>query len=174
MHWAGGVADPPGQTPPRADTPHQTSPHQTPWADTPCAVHAGIHTLLPSTCWNTHNPTQWMLRYTPPAQCMLGYTLPPHPNGHCSRRYASDSNAFLLWFGFYGFSQLNLFWEVTSFTFRKAFNLKVQERRFTFTFNKTFVQTTRGNDKFQHLSVSLKHFEKQQHVRSKNRLLSTS
>ena len=29
------------------------------------------------------------------AQCMLGYTQPPSPGGHCSGRYASYSNAFL-------------------------------------------------------------------------------
>ena len=67
---------PPGQTPPRhpwADTPETPlgrhpppwadtpSPRQTPpppgqtppWADTPHPVHAGIHTPLPSACWDT-------------------------------------------------------------------------------------------------------------------------
>ena len=58
-----------------------------------------------------------MLGYTPPAQCMLGYTpplssacwdthppasacldtRPPPPGGHCSGRYTSYRNAFLLW-----------------------------------------------------------------------------
>ena len=50
--------------------PMQTSP----WADTSRPVHAGIH---------------------PPAQCMLGYTSPPPPGGHCNGRYASYWNAFL-------------------------------------------------------------------------------
>ena len=74
-----------GQTPPRqtpqADTPNGQTP---PWADTPlgrhppgqthpCPVHAGIHTPLPSACWDTHTPAQCMLGYTPPAQCMMGY-----------------------------------------------------------------------------------------------------
>ena len=50
----------PRQTPPWADTPlGRHPPGQTPpWADipqedTPCPVHAGIHTPLPSACWDT-------------------------------------------------------------------------------------------------------------------------
>ena len=39
--WSQGVsATPPGQT--------------SPLADTPCPVHAGIYTPLPSACWDTH------------------------------------------------------------------------------------------------------------------------
>ena len=47
-------------------TPGQTSP----WTDTPYPVHAGIHTPLPSACWDRH--------------------------GYCCRWYASYWNAFLL------------------------------------------------------------------------------
>ena len=49
----------PRQTPPWADTPAGRHP---PWADTPagrhppCPVHAGIHTPLPSACWDIHSP----------------------------------------------------------------------------------------------------------------------
>ena len=64
---------PPVQTPPRADTPQADTPPQCILGYTPpCPVHVGIHTLLPSACWDT----------CPPA-------------GHCSRRYASYWNAFL-------------------------------------------------------------------------------
>ena len=46
-----GDTQPPGQTPPSGQTPF--------WADTPpgrppCPVHAGIHTPLPSACWDRH------------------------------------------------------------------------------------------------------------------------
>ena len=44
------------------------------WIDTPCPVHAGIHTPLPSACWDTHLPGRHPQGDTPPAQCMLGYT----------------------------------------------------------------------------------------------------
>ena len=82
------------------------------------SVHKGqTPPPLPSACWDTHTPAQCMLGYTPPpAQCMLGSTPPPpdtllgrHPRvdtplgrqpppsgDHCSRRYASYWNAFLL------------------------------------------------------------------------------
>ena len=56
-----------------------------PRADTPL----GRHSPLPSACWDTH----------PIAQCMLGYipsAATPSPGGHCSGRYASYWNAFLL------------------------------------------------------------------------------
>ena len=70
-------------TSPWADTPGaDTPPRQTP----PCPVHAGVHTHpLLSACWDTHTP----------AHCMLGYM--PSPRGHCSERYASYWNAFLLY-----------------------------------------------------------------------------
>ena len=72
---------PPGRHPPLGrHSIGQTTPGLTP----PCPVHAGIHTPLPSACWDTH----------PPAQCMLGYT--PDLGGHCSGRYASYWNAFLV------------------------------------------------------------------------------
>ena len=79
-------------------------PEQTP----PCPVHAGIHTPLPSACWDTHPlssacwdtpPAQCMLGYTPPAQCMLGYTVPSacwDRHGYCCGQYTSYWNAFLL------------------------------------------------------------------------------
>ena len=51
---------------PRADTPLGRHP--------PFPMHAGIHTPLPSACWDTP------------------------PGGHCTRRYASYWNAFLLKF----------------------------------------------------------------------------
>ena len=48
-----------------------------PRVDTPCPVHAGVHTHpLPSASWDTHTLTQ----------CMLGYIPPP---------YSSHWNAFL-------------------------------------------------------------------------------
>ena len=80
-----------GQTPPRQTPPMgRHPPGQTPPGQThPCPVHAGIHTPLPSACWDTH----------PPAQCMLGYTPPcPVHDGirSTSRRYASYWNTFLL------------------------------------------------------------------------------
>ena len=72
-------ADTPRQTSPLADTPRQTPPGQTPqadtpWADTPLArhppphpVHAGIYTLLPSTCWDTVNKRAVRI----PLECIL-------------------------------------------------------------------------------------------------------
>ena len=132
MHWAGGVADPPGMTPPWADTPHQTSPHQTPrWADTPCPVHAGIHTP----------PAQYLLEYTPPAQWMLGYTQ-AHPvhagiHLHCPppRRPLQQTVPILLECILVVVLLLRVFAIeplLGGHLFpRKAFNLKVQERRFT-------------------------------------------
>ena len=53
---------------PWAHTPWAHTPWaHTPWAHTPLGTHTplGMHPL-PSACWDTH----------PPAQCMLGYTLP--------------------------------------------------------------------------------------------------
>ena len=47
----------PGQVHPRPGSPpgHVRSPGRyTPWVDTPCPVHAGIHTPLPSACSDTH------------------------------------------------------------------------------------------------------------------------
>ena len=73
VHWGKHL---PGQTPPvqcmLGYTPH-------------CPVHAGIHTPLPSACWDTHLT----------AQCMLGYTPPPPTGGHCCGRYTFYWNAFL-------------------------------------------------------------------------------
>ena len=61
----------PGQTPPS-----QTSPSQTPPTDTPLGRHCPY---LPG-------------RYPPRADT----THPPHPDGHCSGRYASYWNAFFV------------------------------------------------------------------------------
>ena len=62
----------PGQTPP----PHRQTPlAETPWADTPCPMCAGIHTPLPSACWDTCRPT---------------------PGGRCCGQYVSYWNAYLL------------------------------------------------------------------------------
>ena len=71
-----------GYTPPKQTIPRQTPPWaDTPlWADTPpgrhptCPVHAGIHTLLSSPCWDTHSPVQCMLGYGQQAGGM-------HPTG---------------------------------------------------------------------------------------------
>ena len=51
-----------------------------PWADTPCPVHAGIHTTPtpPSACWDTP-PTQCMLGYTPPTNACWDKGHPPPP-----------------------------------------------------------------------------------------------
>ena len=47
----------------------------TPWADTPCPVHAGIHTPLSSACWDTHtHPCPVHAGIHPPTQCMLEYS----------------------------------------------------------------------------------------------------
>ena len=44
---------------------------QTPWVGTPQA-----DTSQPSACWDTHTPCPMHAgKHTPPAQCMLGYTL---------------------------------------------------------------------------------------------------
>ena len=65
-----GIHTPPGQT-----SLGRHPPGRHPWADTPprqtplCQVHAGIHTPLPSACWDRH--------------------------GYCCGRYASYWNAFL-------------------------------------------------------------------------------
>ena len=51
--WShGGVCHPPVRHPPRQTSPWADIPRQTP----PCPVHAGIHTPLPSACWDTHTP----------------------------------------------------------------------------------------------------------------------
>ena len=95
VHRGGGcVADtslrqtPPGRHP-QADTP---------WADTPCQVHAGIHTppaqcmlgytaSWPNACWDTHPPSC-------PVHAGI-YAPTPNLDGYCSGRYASYWNAFL-------------------------------------------------------------------------------
>ena len=80
----------------------------TPLADTPWANTPGRHPPVQSPPGQTpplgRHPGQ-----TPPAQCMLGCTwdtrppapvhagIHPPPGGHCSGRYASYWNAFLLW-----------------------------------------------------------------------------
>ena len=72
VHFTGGAmsATPPGRHPLRADTP----PGQTP----PCPVHAGIHTPLPSACWDTppcavhagiQSVNKWAVRI--PLECIL-------------------------------------------------------------------------------------------------------
>ena len=79
---------------PWADTPRQTPPRQTPpWADTPPAntpspypVHAGTHLHCPVHA-GIHTP------------CPVHAGIHPIPTGgHCSGRYASYWNAFLLLF----------------------------------------------------------------------------
>ena len=79
-----------GYTLPCADTPlgrqplplgryKNPSPFPSPWADTPCPVHAGIQTPLPSACWDTQTPL--------PSACWDRYD-------YCGR-YASYWKAFL-------------------------------------------------------------------------------
>ena len=59
-------------------------PGQTP----PCTVHAGIHTPLPSACWDTQPPCPVHAGiHNPPAQCMQGYTTTPP--AQCMLRYTS-------------------------------------------------------------------------------------
>ena len=61
-----------GQTLP----PGRNPPGETP----PCPVHAGIHTPLPSACWDTQPPCPVHAGiHNPPSQCMLRYTTPPPP-----------------------------------------------------------------------------------------------
>ena len=72
-------ADPPGQKPPLPLPSACWDTHPLPstcWDTTlPCPVHAGIHTPLPVHAWIHAHP----------------------PGGHCSGRYVSYRNAFLLW-----------------------------------------------------------------------------
>ena len=60
------------QTPSWEDTPRQTPPAQCMLGYTPpCPVHAGIHTPLPSACWDTY-------MCNPPAATAADVT---HPTG---------------------------------------------------------------------------------------------
>ena len=87
LSMRGGV---PGRLTPWADTRHTPLGRHPLWEDppgqtcTPCPVHAGIYTPLPSACWDTH-PL--------PSAC---WDTPPPPDSHCSGWYASYWNAFLL------------------------------------------------------------------------------
>ena len=54
----------------------------------PCPVHAGIHTPLPSACWDTHNPLPSACCYTPSCTVHAGIR-------SISGRYAFHWNAFL-------------------------------------------------------------------------------
>ena len=174
MHWAGGCSRPPlGRHPPGRHPPSDISP-----SDAPLGRHP-----MPSACSDIHPPAQYLLEYTPPAQWMLGYTQ-PHPvdagihttppsacwdtpsppplptDGHCSKLYASYWNPFLLWFGFYGFCNLTSFGRSPlsqpRFAKHSIERCKKGDLLRMFTFSKTFVQTTRGNDKFKRLSMSSK------------------
>ena len=62
--FTGGCLRPLGRQTPPAQTPHGQTP---PWADTPCLVHAGIHTPLPRACWDTVN--KWAVRIL--LECVL-------------------------------------------------------------------------------------------------------
>ena len=70
MHWG-------RQPSARADIPLGRHPQQThPLARHPCPVYAGIHTPLPSACWETHPLAQCMLGYTPPCPVHAGIHTP--------------------------------------------------------------------------------------------------
>ena len=86
---------PPGQTPattlgrhPPVQCSAEIHPPTKCMLDThpPCQVHAGI-CPLPSACWDT-----------PPSPVHAG--IHARPGGHCSRRFASYWNAFLLEYNF--------------------------------------------------------------------------
>ena len=77
-HPPGGQAAPPASRPPPPAGRHLPGRHL------PGQTIPGADTPLPSACFYTHTPAQYMLLYTH-----------PHPSGHCSGWYASYWNAFL-------------------------------------------------------------------------------